>query len=318
MKWVHRTTTRVSMLLFLMVVMSGAFTQNAKAQANLTDQQLVTVIQTMNQAYCFTTPDLYPGSLITGPEISFTNPNSSNQEWVRRDCFKIFQSPNDPNRMTAGYEQIRANGCYLITGLGALNPCNEPGGQLGSTGVFAIAAIREATNQDSAGSGDEGQDTFTDPTLGDSEDTGPSAEELQEQFDQEAADLRNQLSRTENNCGGDNPDTNVAEGSTQFNFECAPATDCSGLSGDARIVCEQRNNPIINLVFSLIRFLTFGIGILIIFSIILSGFQYMTAQGNSQTTGKALKRIFNAVIALLLYIFAFAIMNYLVPGGLIQ
>lgn len=82
--------------------------------------------------------------------------------------------------------------------------------------------------------------------------------------------------------------------------------------------CKGNNGQIESLLYAIIRFVTYGVGIIITFSIVISGIQYTTAQGDAQTVHKARMRIFNAVIALLLYIFAFAILNYLVPGGLIS
>jgi hypothetical protein len=85
----------------------------------------------------------------------------------------------------------------------------------------------------------------------------------------------------------------------KFNFGCNGAHD----------------NPIYDLAFTLIRFLSVGVGLVVAASIIMAGIKYSTSEGNPEATMQAKKRIQNSLIALLVYIFAFAIVNYLVPGG---
>lgn len=75
-------------------------------------------------------------------------------------------------------------------------------------------------------------------------------------------------------------------------------------------------NPVLDMLFALLRFVSAGVGLVVIGSIIYAGIQYSASRGNPQTTEAAIKRVANSVIALLLYIFAFALLNFLVPGGL--
>lgn len=75
-------------------------------------------------------------------------------------------------------------------------------------------------------------------------------------------------------------------------------------------------NPILDMLFALLRFVSVGVGLVVTGSIVWAGIQYSTSRGNPQGTEAALKRVSNAVIALLIYIFAWAILNFLVPGGL--
>jgi len=78
----------------------------------------------------------------------------------------------------------------------------------------------------------------------------------------------------------------------------------------------QAYNPVLDMMFALLRFISAGVGLIVIGSIIWAGIQYSTSRGNPQSTEASIKRVTNAVIALLLYIFSFAILNFLVPGGL--
>ena len=69
---------------------------------------------------------------------------------------------------------------------------------------------------------------------------------------------------------------------------------------------------------AIIRFLSLGVGLVIAFSLVVSGLQYIGSQGNPDNTNKSISRIRNSIIALILYIFAFAILNYVVPGQVLN
>ncbi len=65
-----------------------------------------------------------------------------------------------------------------------------------------------------------------------------------------------------------------------------------------------------------INFLSAVAGIAITFSLIWAGYQYMTARANAGIVTAAKNRIIMTLVALLLYIFMYAILNWLIPGGL--
>jgi len=75
------------------------------------------------------------------------------------------------------------------------------------------------------------------------------------------------------------------------------------------------SSPIYDLAFALIRFLSIGVGIVVVVMIILAGIQYTTSEGNPEATMQAKSKIQSAIIALIIYIFSFAIIQWLVPGG---
>ena len=75
-------------------------------------------------------------------------------------------------------------------------------------------------------------------------------------------------------------------------------------------------NPITDIAFAIFRFLSAGVGLVVIGSIVVAGIQYSASRGNPQATEASIKRITNAIIGLLVYLFMFAIANYLVPGGM--
>ncbi len=70
-------------------------------------------------------------------------------------------------------------------------------------------------------------------------------------------------------------------------------------------------------VRAIIRFMGSLVGLVIIMMIIIGGVQYLTAAGNPSQVAAAKSRIQNAITGLFLFIFMYAILNYLVPGGII-
>lgn len=99
-------------------------------------------------------------------------------------------------------------------------------------------------------------------------------------------------------CGGD--DANPVH--TSINI------GCKGSPADL--------NPIVDMTFALIRFLSIGVGLVIVGSFVVAGIQYTASRGDPKATEDAINRIKSTVGALLIFIFAYAILNYIVPAGL--
>lgn len=98
----------------------------------------------------------------------------------------------------------------------------------------------------------------------------------------------------------------------------SPSADCKGVKIAFDVGCmDDFDNPILAYLVAIVRFLTYGIGIVVVLMIVVGGIQYAAAGDNAQSVSAAKNRILNAFIALLLFIFAFAILNFVVPGGLI-
>lgn len=101
------------------------------------------------------------------------------------------------------------------------------------------------------------------------------------------------------------------------------ANDVCG-SGDAKVKtsinigCQGKGNPILDMLFAFIRFLSAGVGLVIVGSMVFAGVQYTTSRGDPQATAQAVNRIQSSFLALLLFIFTYAILNYLVPAGLLK
>jgi len=104
---------------------------------------------------------------------------------------------------------------------------------------------------------------------------------------------------------GKGGDDNKNEVKVSFDFGCI-----------GKKYSGENLNPIVDIMFAIFRFLSAGVGLIVVGSIIIAGIQYSAARGNPQATQNAIKRISNALIGLLVYIFLFAIANFLVPGGM--
>jgi len=89
-------------------------------------------------------------------------------------------------------------------------------------------------------------------------------------------------------------------------------------AGSTTGYCATYHNPIIDAVFAIIRFLSAGVGIVIVASTMFAGIQYTLARDDPTAVAHAKERIVNNLIALLIFIFAFSLINYVVPGGFLQ
>ncbi len=116
----------------------------------------------------------------------------------------------------------------------------------------------------------------------------------------------------------------------------APApTTCTGGSGDSEN-CVPRLKPsetygtscgdiknasedceIIKMANSVIRFLSAIIGVVVTIMIIVGGIQYATAGGDPNKVAGAKNVIRNAIIAIIAYVFLFAFLDWVVPGGIV-
>ena len=82
--------------------------------------------------------------------------------------------------------------------------------------------------------------------------------------------------------------------------------------------CRGLGNPIMDMIFAVIRFLSIGVGLVIVASIIVAGIQFTSARDDPQATSKALARVRSAFTALLIFIFTYAILNFVIPGQLLR
>lgn len=103
----------------------------------------------------------------------------------------------------------------------------------------------------------------------------------------------------------DCPNTQAAE---EFEVDCEP---------DEGVALDRTNCGIIDIIVIAINFLSAIAGIVFVVSIMISGFQYMTARDNAGQIQKAKSRIISTLIALAIYVFMYALLNFLIPGGIL-
>ena len=76
------------------------------------------------------------------------------------------------------------------------------------------------------------------------------------------------------------------------------------------------DSPIVKDLNVLVDFLSGVVGVAVVGTIVFGGIQYAAAGDNPQSVSAAKKRITNGLIALLGFIFAFALLQWLIPGGI--
>jgi hypothetical protein len=77
-------------------------------------------------------------------------------------------------------------------------------------------------------------------------------------------------------------------------------------------------NPIFTYMKPIIRFLSVGVGLIIVGVIVVSGIMYITSSGDPQKIQSAKGLIIKAISGLLMYIFLWALLNYFIPGGVLN
>ncbi len=97
----------------------------------------------------------------------------------------------------------------------------------------------------------------------------------------------------------------------------APAKICVPLGNG----CDQRtgicaNNPIVQDLNKIVNVLSGLVGVVVVGTIILGGIQFATAGDKAEAVSAAKKRIVNGVLALVVFLFIFAFLQWLIPGGI--
>jgi hypothetical protein len=79
---------------------------------------------------------------------------------------------------------------------------------------------------------------------------------------------------------------------------------------------NSSNCGIIHYIVVFTNALSALVGIVVVGSIIMAGIQYSAAGSDASKVSAAKNRIRNAIMALLLFIFMYAILQWIIPGGL--
>ncbi|RYD94776.1 MAG: hypothetical protein EOP54_16905 [Sphingobacteriales bacterium] len=91
--------------------------------------------------------------------------------------------------------------------------------------------------------------------------------------------------------------------------------ECGGAQTSILTCSGTGQTAIIEILVVILQIMTVGVGILAVGGIVYGAILYASAQDNAGQTKKAVEVITNTVIGLLLYLFMYAILNLLIPGG---
>lgn len=94
-------------------------------------------------------------------------------------------------------------------------------------------------------------------------------------------------------------------------YNCTPKTSFAFGS------CGTDNVGIRCMMVEILKFLSIGVGLAVVGGIITGGIVYSTSEGNPSKTQSGIKIISNSILALVLYFLMFAIINFLIPGGVL-
>ncbi len=91
------------------------------------------------------------------------------------------------------------------------------------------------------------------------------------------------------------------------------------LSGGATCVQNDQGTggAIVNYLRDILKLVGTAVGLVIVLMLIIAGIQYITSAGDSGRVKGAKDRIVGAITALILFMFMVAILQFLVPGGIL-
>lgn len=98
---------------------------------------------------------------------------------------------------------------------------------------------------------------------------------------------------------------------------CPDDADPAVTGGNCSKVTSGSCDLVSKYIQPLIDLLAGGVGLAVVISIVIGGMQYSSSGGDSSKITAAKNRIRNSIIALLMYLFLLAFLNFLIPGGLV-
>lgn len=119
-----------------------------------------------------------------------------------------------------------------------------------------------------------------------------------------------------------NPDTDLncscsSQGCDTGNSAPVQKKDTLGNGCDKKLgICSD--NPIVKDLNIIVGFLSGLVGVVVVGVIILGGIQYAMAGDKAEAVSAAKKRIINGLTALIAFLFIFAFLQWLIPGGIFK
>ncbi|HUD11343.1 MAG TPA: hypothetical protein VMS08_02955 [Candidatus Saccharimonadia bacterium] len=93
---------------------------------------------------------------------------------------------------------------------------------------------------------------------------------------------------------------------------CDAGGGAAGISND-----PATGGAIVNYLRGWLALLSYSVGLVVMLMLVIGGVQYITSAADPGMVKSAKKRITNAITALVLYLMMFAILQFLVPGGIL-
>ncbi|MBP5674989.1 hypothetical protein J6W91_01520 [Candidatus Saccharibacteria bacterium] len=94
------------------------------------------------------------------------------------------------------------------------------------------------------------------------------------------------------------------------------AGSCGGVS-TAIIDCNSSDsNALFDVLGIGLQIITYGVGSAAVIGVIIAAYQYITARDNPQKVAVAKNRLLQIVIGLVIWVMIWAILQFLLPGGL--
>ncbi len=103
--------------------------------------------------------------------------------------------------------------------------------------------------------------------------------------------------------------SSCAAGEVQLSVKIS-STDSGCVTPDAN------GGVIITYLKMILKFLSGGVGLVVLLMLVIAAIQYITAAGQPEQVKHAKNRIQNALTALVLFLIAFAVLNLIIPGGI--
>lgn len=107
----------------------------------------------------------------------------------------------------------------------------------------------------------------------------------------------------------------VAGGAPALAQQKCAGVDTAIISCDQKGTGDVKESGVWGILMIAINILTAGVGILAVGAIAYGGVLYATAGGSAEQTKKAITIITNTVIGLVCFLLMWAILNFLIPGG---
>ena len=95
----------------------------------------------------------------------------------------------------------------------------------------------------------------------------------------------------------------------------ALAATCNGVNTSVDFSCDATTDPVSAIAITVINFLAIGVGIAVVGGIVFGAIRYTSANGNASQAQQGIQIITGAIIGLVVFIFMYAILNFLIPGG---